>query len=169
MSAINEFYFYQFIYNMTMNWKFHLSHCLTLQNCFRNILSLPFVLIDSEDLSYDSYSRGHFDSKLGPDRLAGPMALDPNHCRQQTLRLYDLCLKSFSYTSMQGLRVNNSHITTHKCTHTHTCTYSHKAIKRWFSNQGLKNVINWDAFFTQPMCVCVCVLNCYIFCFDLTP
>ena len=30
---------------------------------------------------------------LGPDRLAGPKALDPNYCRQPTLRLHDLCLE----------------------------------------------------------------------------
>ena len=28
--------------------------------------------------------QGTVDNNLGPDRLAGPKALDPNHCRQQT-------------------------------------------------------------------------------------
>ena len=37
--------------------------------------------------------QGTVDNKLGPDRLAGPKALDPNYCRQPTLWLYDLCLE----------------------------------------------------------------------------
>ena len=34
---------------------------------------------------------GTVDNNLGPDRLAGPKALVPNHCRQPTLSLHDLC------------------------------------------------------------------------------
>ncbi len=30
-------------------------------------------------------SQGTVDNNLGPDRLAGPKALDPNNCRQPTL------------------------------------------------------------------------------------
>ena len=37
--------------------------------------------------------QGTVDNNLGPDRLAGPKALDPNYCRQPTLWLHDLCLK----------------------------------------------------------------------------
>ncbi len=33
---------------------------------------------------------------LGPDRLAGPKALDPNYSRQPTLRLHNLCLEVLS-------------------------------------------------------------------------
>ncbi len=29
--------------------------------------------------------QGTVDNNLGPDRLAGPQALDPNYCRQSTL------------------------------------------------------------------------------------
>ena len=29
--------------------------------------------------------QGTVDNNLGPDRLVGPMALDPNYCRQPTL------------------------------------------------------------------------------------
>ncbi len=29
--------------------------------------------------------QGMVDNKLGPDRLAGPKALDPNYCTQPTL------------------------------------------------------------------------------------
>ena len=29
--------------------------------------------------------QGTVDNNLGPDRLAGPKALDPNYCRQPTL------------------------------------------------------------------------------------
>ena len=36
--------------------------------------------------------QGTVDNNLGPDRLAGPKALDPNHCRQSTLWLHVLCL-----------------------------------------------------------------------------
>ena len=35
--------------------------------------------------------QGTVDNNLGPDRLAGPKALDPNYCRQP--RLHDLCLE----------------------------------------------------------------------------
>ncbi len=38
-------------------------------------------------------TQGTFEINLGPDRLAGPKALNPNHCRQPTLRLHDLCLE----------------------------------------------------------------------------
>ena len=37
--------------------------------------------------------QGTVDNNLGPDRLEGPNALDPNYCRQQTLWLHDLCLE----------------------------------------------------------------------------
>ncbi len=37
--------------------------------------------------------QGTVDNKLGPDRLAGPKALDPKYCRQPTLWLHDLCLE----------------------------------------------------------------------------
>ncbi len=37
--------------------------------------------------------QGTVDDNLGLDRLAGPKALDPNYCRQSTLRLPDLCLE----------------------------------------------------------------------------
>ena len=37
--------------------------------------------------------QGTGDINLGPDRLAGPKALDPNYCRQTTLLLQDLYLK----------------------------------------------------------------------------
>ncbi len=33
------------------------------------------------------------DNNLGPDRLAGPKALDLNYCRQPTLWLHDYCLE----------------------------------------------------------------------------
>ncbi len=36
--------------------------------------------------------QGTVDNNLGPDRLAGHKALDPNHCRQPTLWLHVLCL-----------------------------------------------------------------------------
>ncbi len=36
--------------------------------------------------------QGTVDNNLGPARLAGPKALDPNYCRQTTLWLHDLCL-----------------------------------------------------------------------------
>ncbi len=36
---------------------------------------------------------GTVDNNLGPARLAGPNALDHNHCRQPTLLLHDLCLE----------------------------------------------------------------------------
>ncbi len=35
-------------------------------------------------------SQGTVDNNLGPDNLAGPKALDPNHCSQLTLCLHDL-------------------------------------------------------------------------------
>ncbi len=38
-------------------------------------------------------SHGMVDENLGSDCLANSMAQDPNHCRQQTLRLHDLCLE----------------------------------------------------------------------------
>ncbi len=37
--------------------------------------------------------QGTFDNNLGPDRLAGHKALDPNYCRQPTLSLHNLCLE----------------------------------------------------------------------------
>ena len=37
--------------------------------------------------------QGTVDNNLGPDRLAGPKALEPNYCRQLTLWLHDLCLE----------------------------------------------------------------------------
>ncbi len=37
--------------------------------------------------------QGTVDINLGPDRLAGTKALDPNYCRQPTLWLHDLCLE----------------------------------------------------------------------------
>ncbi len=37
--------------------------------------------------------QGTVDNNLGPDRLTGPKALDPNYCRQPTLWLHDLCLQ----------------------------------------------------------------------------
>ena len=37
--------------------------------------------------------QGTIDNNLGPDRLVGPKALDPNYCRQPTLWLHDLCLE----------------------------------------------------------------------------
>ena len=37
--------------------------------------------------------QGTVDDNLGPDRLAGPKALDPNSCRQPTHWLHDLCLE----------------------------------------------------------------------------
>ncbi len=40
--------------------------------------------------------QGTVDNNLGPDRLAGPKALDPNYCRQPTLSLHDLCLEVLS-------------------------------------------------------------------------
>ena len=36
--------------------------------------------------------QGTVDNNLGPGRLAGPKALDPNYCRQPTLCL-NLCLE----------------------------------------------------------------------------
>ncbi len=37
--------------------------------------------------------QGTVDNNLGPDRLAGTKALDPNYCRHPTLWLHDLCLE----------------------------------------------------------------------------
>ncbi len=37
--------------------------------------------------------QGTVDNNLGPDRLAGRRALDPNYCRQPTLWLHDLYLE----------------------------------------------------------------------------
>ena len=37
--------------------------------------------------------QGTVDNNIGPDRLEGPKALDPNYCRQPTLWLHDLCLE----------------------------------------------------------------------------
>ena len=37
--------------------------------------------------------QGAIDNNLGPDRLAGPKALDPNYYRKPTLWLHDLCLE----------------------------------------------------------------------------
>ncbi len=37
--------------------------------------------------------QGKVVNNLGPDRLAGTKALDPNYCRQPTLWLHDLCLE----------------------------------------------------------------------------
>ena len=37
--------------------------------------------------------QGTIDNNLVPDRLAGQNTLDPNHCRQPTLSLHDLCLE----------------------------------------------------------------------------
>ncbi len=37
--------------------------------------------------------QGTVDNNLGPDRLEGPKALDPNYCRRPTLLLHDLCLE----------------------------------------------------------------------------
>ncbi len=36
---------------------------------------------------------GTVDNNIGPDRVAGPKALDPNYFRQPTLCLHDLCLE----------------------------------------------------------------------------
>ena len=48
---------------------------------------IPYILIRL-------IPQGTVDNNLGPDRLAGPKARDPNHCRQPTLaRLHDLCLE----------------------------------------------------------------------------
>ncbi len=37
--------------------------------------------------------QGKIDNNLGPDRLSGPKALDPNYFRQPTHLLHDLCLE----------------------------------------------------------------------------
>ena len=37
--------------------------------------------------------QGTVDFNQGKDRLADPKALDPNYCRQPTLRLHDFCLE----------------------------------------------------------------------------
>ncbi len=46
--------------------------------------------------------QGTVDNNLGPERLAGPKALDPNYCRQPTLLLHDLCLEVLT---VQGIEL----------------------------------------------------------------
>ena len=36
------------------------------------------------------------DNNLGPDRLAGPKAIDSNYCRQPALLLHNLCLEDLT-------------------------------------------------------------------------
>ncbi len=54
-------------------------------------------LYSLDDYDYWPYigviPQGTVDNNLGPDRLAGTKALDPNYCRQPTLRLHNLCLE----------------------------------------------------------------------------
>ena len=47
----------------------------------RRFFFLKIVLFGFK-ITYESYLRGTVDNNLGPDRLAGPKALDPNHARQ---------------------------------------------------------------------------------------
>ncbi len=42
---------------------------------------------------HTSHNSGDGDNNLGQDRLAGPKDLEPNYCRQPTLRLQYLCLE----------------------------------------------------------------------------
>ncbi len=68
---------------------------------FLNSLSkLSNIILKTIYLSYLIIIRlipqGTVDNNLGPDRLAGPKALDPNYCRQPTLTLNNLCLEVLS-------------------------------------------------------------------------
>ena len=56
---------------------------LCIPNLKVKVKSINYVisLFDSND----SYPQGTVDNNLGPDRLAGPKALDPNYCRQPTI------------------------------------------------------------------------------------
>ena len=53
------------------------------------MLSSLFIYIFVKSMQ----SQGTVDNNLGPDRLAGPKALDPSYGRQPTIWLYDLCLE----------------------------------------------------------------------------
>ncbi len=55
------------------------------------IAQLPHSKISTINLRI--IPQGTLDNNLEPDSLAGPKALDPNHCRQPTLRLNDLRLE----------------------------------------------------------------------------
>ena len=54
--------------------------------CFPVYLSVIVLNGKIKYKIYESYLRGRtVNNNLGPDRLAGPKALDPNHCRQPIL------------------------------------------------------------------------------------
>ncbi len=59
-----------------------------------SFIAKPYAPLTQEFLSkIRVIPQGTVDNNLGPDRLAGPKALDPNYCRQQTLWLHDLYLE----------------------------------------------------------------------------
>ncbi len=61
------------------------------------LFCFPFSLLTFYDFLLSVCLRvipqGTVDNNLGPDRLAGPKALNPNYYRQPTLWLHDLCLE----------------------------------------------------------------------------
>ncbi len=80
--------------------------------CF--ILSLYFCLTTIFMIHWKYFyclrviPKGTVDNNLGPHRLAGPQALDPNYCRQPTIWLHDLFLELCMVLSCAGLGPRHS-------------------------------------------------------------
>ncbi len=64
---------------------------LTLNNSF----FLKFCVFKILNLFTQVIPKGTVDNNLGPDRLAGPKALDPNYCRQEVLTVHGIELRLF--------------------------------------------------------------------------
>ena len=56
-------------------------------------LSFPYLQSLRKAIFFRFIPQWTVDTNLGPDRLAGTKALDPNHCRQLILTLHDLCIE----------------------------------------------------------------------------
>ena len=67
-------------------------------------------LIDWTLLTLYFIPQGTVDNNLGPDRLAGPKALDPNDYRQPSLWLHDLCLEVLTVHSIEGSKAPGKQI-----------------------------------------------------------
>ncbi len=75
-----------------------------------NVMLLLFILHCFVVWSFRLLPQGTVDNNLGPDRFAGPKALDPYWCWQPTLWLHDLCLEVLTVHSTK-LRLWHSPLT----------------------------------------------------------
>ncbi len=65
-----------------------------------------FIHRVSNNLALLVIPQGTVDNNLGPDRLAGPKALDTNYCRQPTLWLHDLSLEVLTLHGTELVKEN---------------------------------------------------------------